>query len=228
MYARRHRVPDMNLQAIERAKTPPGMVYVSGGTCLLGSDDADADDDVKPMRREFVASFYIDKMDVTNTEFRKFRPDHDYPPSEANLPATNITYDEAASYAKWAGKRLPTETEWEKAARGAEGRRYPWGNAWNADRVAKRAHGRRSVSNAAKVKKPGQCAIGTSRVQPVGSVPFGASPYGCLDMAGNAWQWVEGYYNGDQARRILRGGAVGYGERSMRTYNRAIEGSGDT
>lgn len=221
---------DTHQQAIEHATTPPGMVYVSGGTCLLGSDDADADDDVKPMRRDNVASFYIDKTEVTNADFGKFRPDHDFAPSQANLPATNITYDEADAYAKWAGKRLPTEAEWEKAARGTDGRRYPWGNAWDAGRVAKRGHGLAmgAVSSVVKVKKAGQCSIGLARVQPVGGVPSGISPYGCLDMAGNAWQWVDGYYNGDQSKRILRGGAVGYGERSMRTYNRAIEGSGDT
>ena len=227
---RRTSAPDSNLQAIERQRTPRGMVYVPGGVCLLGSNDPDADDDVKPMRQEYVSSFYMDRTEVTNADFRKYNQDHDFSPSEANLPATNITYNEAAAYAKWAGKRLPTEAEWEKAARGADGRRYPWGNAWDAERVAKRAHRSMlsSISSAVKVKKAGQCALGTARVQPVGGVPTGISPFGCLDMAGNAWEWVEGYYNGDKSKRILRGGAVGYGERSMRTYGRAVEGSGDT
>jgi len=224
------RLPDNRLQTIESNRTPSGMVYVAGAACLLGSNDEDADDDVKPMRREFVSSFYIDKTDVTNAEYRKFDPRHDFPPGEAELPATNITYDEAAAYAKWAGKRLPTEAEWEKAARGTDGRRYPWGSVWDASRVARRAHKAGAVidTSGAAPPRPGQCSIGPSRVQPVGSVPSGVSPYGCLDMAGNAWQWVQGFYNGDSTRRILRGGAVGYGERAMRTYSRAIEGTGDT
>lgn len=221
-------VPGRSVQVVERAHTPPGMVYVPGGPCLLGSDDADADDDVKPMRRESVASFYIDKTEVTNAEYKRFKPDHEYPPNEDSLPATNVTFDEAAAYARWAGKRLPTEAEWEKAARGTGGRRYPWGNTWNPDFVAKRAQHAGSGMQLVSVKKPGRCVIGASRVQPVGTVVSGASPYGCVDMAGNAWEWVAGYYNGDPTKRILRGGAVGYGERSTRTYNRAIEGAGDT
>lgn len=217
--------PDTRTQAQESSHTAPGMVYVPGGLCLLGTDDADADDDVKPLRREVVPSFYIDRTEVTNSEFRKFQSNFEFPPGEANLPAANVTYAEAAAYAKWAGKRLPTESEWEKAARGVDGRRYPWGNGWDPHLVAQRAHGAGITQQAAK---PGQCAIGASRVQPVGSVAGGASPYGCVDMAGNAWEWVQGFYNGDSTRRILRGGAVGYGERSMRTYNRAIEATGAT
>ena len=231
---------------VERAQTPSGMVYVPGGNAILGTNDPEADEDVKPARHKFVPSFYIDRTAVTNAEFRKFHPDFDFPANEANLPATNITYTEAEAYAVSVGKRLPTEEEWEKAARGTDGRRYPWGNQWDPQKVAKRAHRGLMVSQADTVLtlqrvsstsqlklqpgalKPGQCAIGPSRVQPVGSVPAGISPYGCMDMAGNSWQWVQGFYNGDKSMRILRGGAVGYGERSMRTYHRAIEGEGST
>jgi formylglycine-generating enzyme required for sulfatase activity len=229
------RPPSETEMARHRAQAPPGMVLVPGGECWIGSNDADAgDDEITPMRRIFVPSYYIDTYEVTNREFRKFDPKHTFPAGQDDLPATHILYDQAEAYAKWAGKRLPTENEWEKAARGQDGRRYPWGNTWAPDHVAQR------------VKKPGSgtavpptevkeapltgkvCRVGPSRMRPVGSVPAGVSPYGCYDMAGNAWEWVQGFYNGNPEQRILRGGAIGYGEWACRSYSRAIEGAADT
>src|SRR5205823_1571320 len=87
--------PDAIRQARERAVTPPGMVYVPGGPCLIGSNDPDADDDARPLRQIVVPSFTIDRTEVTNAEFRRFQPAHAFPPGEAELPVTNITYAEA-------------------------------------------------------------------------------------------------------------------------------------
>jgi formylglycine-generating enzyme required for sulfatase activity len=203
--------------AREQESTPPGMVYVPAGEVTLGTDDPDADDDARPAHREFLPAFYLDKNEVTNAELAKFQPTRAFPKGEENLPATGVTYDEAVAYLRRAGKRLPTDAEWEKAARGTDGRRYPWGNTYDKKRVAARA------------KRPSKLPCGGySRVRPVGSVPGGASPYGCLDMAGNVWEWVEGHYNNDPDKRVLRGGAVGYGERASRTYNRGVEGAADT
>jgi iron(II)-dependent oxidoreductase len=215
------------------AHTPPGMVPVPGGYCLLGSNDPDADDDVKPLHRVFVPSFYMDTHEVTNADYQKFDPTHSFLSGDANLPATNITYAQAAAYAKWAGKRLPTDEEWEKAARGTDGRRYPWGNAWDPNLVAPRAHRKDDSAIALKPRTVSKsrfigCNLGPPRVQRVESVPGGVSPYGCYDMAGNAWEWVQGHYQGNPDQRILRGGAVGYGERACRTYTRGVEGSGST
>jgi formylglycine-generating enzyme len=211
-----------------RARTPPGMALVPGGPFIMGSDDPDADDDVRPRRTVSVPAFYIDLHEVTNREFQKFDPSHAIPPGEDNLPVGGITYAAAESYARWAGKRLPTEEEWEKAARGTDGRRYPWGDDWDAGRVAARRR-RRGEGASPPITAHGKlCAIGPSRLQPVGSRPGGVSPYGCFDMAGNAWEWVQGFYNGNPRQRLLRGGAVGYGERACRTYIRAIEGDADT
>jgi len=217
-------IPSSIQQERERAATPDRMVYIPGGPCLIGSNDADADDDVKPQRTVFVPSFYMDRTEVTNDAYTRLVPTHTFPVGEGQLPVTNVIYAEAEAYARLAGKRLPTEDEWEKAARGTDGRRYPWGNMWDPERVAKRAHAT-SVAPFVTMKQSSGCAIGPSRVQPVNSVKSGESPYGCVDMAGNAWEWVQGYYNNNPNARILRGGAVGYAEGAFRTYNRAVEGT---
>jgi serine/threonine protein kinase/formylglycine-generating enzyme required for sulfatase activity len=191
----------------------PGMVYVPAGEFTMGSDEHS---DEQPVHTVYLDAFYIDKTEVTNAQYRECveagacdtpskttnYDDADY----AQHPVVYVSWDDADAYCRWAGKRLPTEAEWEKAARGTDGRTYPWGEGIDCDHAQYSECGGRTVS--------------------VGSKPKGASPYGALDMAGNVWEWVsdwygEDYYSQSPARnppgpdsgklRVLRGGSW-YGE----------------
>jgi formylglycine-generating enzyme required for sulfatase activity len=220
------RGPTPEQLARQRAATPAGMVFVPAGAFWMGSDEPDADGDARPRRRVYVASFYIGRTEVTNAEFRRFRPSFTFPAGHDRYPVTEVTYENAAAYCRWASGRLPTEAEWEKAARGTDGRRYPWGNTWDVTRGNfRRGPHDRGVSPAPAATV---CWINQRGLRPVGSFPTGASPYGALDMAGNAWEWVAGFYEGHRDQRVIRGGACGYGEQSQRTYYRGIEGTGVT
>jgi len=158
------------------------MVAVPAGEFLMGSDDPEADANEKPASKVFVKAFSIDKFEVTNTRYLRCieaevctRPvGRGYDdPTKANLPVTIISWQQAVAYCRWVGKRLPTEAEWEKAARGTEGRRYPWGDRIEADRA--------NVGY----------TLGTTAV---GSNSKGSSPYGAMDMAGNVWEWTSSLY----------------------------------
>ena len=192
------------------APPPEGMVFVPPGEFLLGSNRPEADHTERPQRRAFVRAFYIDKHEVTNAEFKRFAASHTYPEGRDDWPVVKVNKAAAEAYAVWAGKRLPTSVEWEKAARGADGRQYPWGDAFD----------------------PAKANLGGGEsLMPVGSFPSGASPYGAMDMAGNAWEWVADVYRdnhwpgtGNIERGIIRGGAYAYPAHQGRTCYIGFEG----
>jgi formylglycine-generating enzyme required for sulfatase activity len=176
------------------------MVFVPAGEFLSGPD----------REKVVTAAFYIDRYPVTNAEYKKFveatgheHPAHwrrgTWPEGKADHPVVQVTWESAQAYADWAGKRLPTEIEWEKAARGTDGRVWPWGNRF--DRLV--------------------CNTGSDGTTPVGRYsPAGDSPYGAVDMAGNVWEWIGG--KPSPLRMPLRGGDWLDGPEEAQTFYRRM------
>ena len=213
---------------------PEGMVYVPAGEFVRGTNNSDSSDfnqrdnvplnsnDARPQHSSSTKAFFIDKTEVTNAQYKKFVDETGYaaPPhwkdgkftdAEANFPVRFVNWYEATAFAKWAGKRLPTEAEWEKAARGTDGRTFPWGNDWRGD-----------------------VTDGGGPVE-VGKFPNGASPYGALDMTGNVLEWTASWFEAypkaptkqadfGQKLKVARGGnwynTQGYGQTWYRSVNR--------
>jgi formylglycine-generating enzyme required for sulfatase activity len=196
-----------------KPQSPPlsGMVRVAAGPAWTGGDDNEAF--FQPYQQRQVATFDIDIFEVTQADYRRFRPDFKVPAGQENCPVTHITRAEASAYLASLGKRLPTALEWEKAARGTDGRIFPWGSTWDHRKGNLTAHGRSGNF----------CSTG--RMKPVGSFPAGVSPYGCQDLCGNAWEWVADDFQGQM---VIRGGAFGYRERDCRSSGFALEQSGFT
>lgn len=205
-----------------------GMVEVPAGLFLMGGEDAP---DQLPVRRRHLPTFLIDRHEVTAGEFDDFLKDNNLVdpgpplwvdgklrPDLAKHPAYPVPWKQAHDYCRRCGKRLPTEAQWEKAARGPHGNRFPWGNEFD-----NRRGNFKEASLGRQVKS-----------QPVGSYPDGASPYGALDMAGNVREWTADVYEPDAykakqffirppwqpAVRVLRGGSFISGENLLTTTHR--------
>jgi formylglycine-generating enzyme required for sulfatase activity len=172
------------LPKINSKKDGKRMIYIPEGEFIMGSGDEEHSVNLQ--------GFWISETPVTNDDFKRFvdekkyQPKYwEYEPGKADHPAVNVTWYDAVEYAKWAGGKLPSEAQWEKAARGTDGRKYPWGNEFDS-------------------KKCNTWESGIDGTTPVGTYPDGASPYGVLDMAGNVWEWTS---KSDNNLYFLRGGS---------------------
>lgn len=175
------------------------LLYVPAGEFTMGSNDFDIDE--KPMRTMYLDAFWIDKTEVTQSMYAKCtapdckKPDCAYVGD--NYPVVCVRWKDANAYCKWAGRRLPTEFEWEKAARGTDNRVYPWGDEPATCKYA--------VMDDLTGTGNG---CGKNFAWEVGSKPLGVSPYGAQDMAGNVAEWVSTWdpYAVNGAGYVLRGG----------------------
>jgi formylglycine-generating enzyme required for sulfatase activity len=203
------------------------MVLIPAGEFTMGSDRGIE----RPPHTVFVEAFEIDVFEVTNEQFAKFveetgyvtdaekagdTPWRFYAKDKPKHPVVKVSWNDAKAFCEWAGKRLPTEAEWEKAARGTDGRIYPWGNEWDVAKANTKEAGYRGTTI-------------------VGSFPDGASPYGVMDMAGNVAEWTSdwfqpypGYPGGDpeaqyfgEKYRVIRGGGWFSDKELVRTTERS-------
>jgi formylglycine-generating enzyme required for sulfatase activity len=195
----------MNWDTQEHPRDGSPMVLVPAGPFVMGLPENDflAEGHEKPQREVFLSAFWIDLYPVTNARFQLFLDADGYgQPAWWNAigwtwkeeegicqplqwgepgwdgpeqPVAGVSWYEADAYARWAGRRLPTDAEWEKSARGTDGRRYPWGDQWPTAAVA-------------------NFNLIAGRTTPVGLYPDGVSPYGCHDMAGNVNNWTSDWY----------------------------------
>lgn len=202
------------------------MIEIPAGPFTFGSDSGDAED--APAHKIDLPAYEIDKFEVTNADFAAFVQATGYETDaektgkkywrdsfgegEENHPVVRVTWNDATAYCTWLDKRLPTEAEWEKAARGTEGLRFPWGNEWDPSKANVKDTGLRSTVV-------------------VGSFGGGASPYDVQDMTGNVWEWTADWYQpypgntvGDvyygEKCRVIRGGGWFDNEPQSTTFNR--------
>lgn len=186
--------PTPALESGTEISTRDGMtkIFISGGEFLMGNDNGEPNE--QPAHHVYLDAYWMDQTEITNGMYLKcvdagicnaplsdgFTAPEDFykQPENANLPVVFVSWNDASAYCFWAERRLPTEAEWEKAARGTVGQMYPWGDeSPNADLLNFDNH--------------------FNGPSAVGSFPEGASPYGILDMAGNVWEYVSDWYDED-------------------------------
>ena len=207
------------------AEVEAPMMAIPAGEFTMGSDV----EDERPAHVVFVGAFEIDMFEVTNEEFARFVEETDYvtdaekegdsmpwrvyAEGKPKHPVVKVSWNDAKAYCEWVGKRLPTEAEWEKAARGTDARIYPWGNEWDVAKANTKEAGYRGTII-------------------VGSLPDGASPYGVMDMAGNVAEWTADWFKAypgsgyqspyfGEKYRVIRGGGWFSDEKLVRTTERS-------
>jgi len=187
------------LLGCQNPSPPEGMIRIAAGPFTMGSNRTDTEGrasefglakplylDEHPQRQVTLPAYDIDRYEITNAQYQRYVattqarapkgwPSGRPPAGREHHPVTHVNWYEAQAYCQWAGKRLPTEAEWEKAARGTDGREYPWGNEFDE-------------------KRANTGGSGVGDLAPVGQFPQGASPYGVEDLAGNVWEWTADWY----------------------------------
>lgn len=222
--------PTAEPTSVPATSLEPELIRIPAGRFRMGSDprkDKQANGGEQPQHTLYPPTYYIAKTPVTNAQYAVFVQDtgHDpprhwedgrVPRGKHNHPVASVSWHDAVAYCRWLSKvtgkdyNLPSEAEWEKAARGTDGRIYPWGDRWDASRC-----------NSAEGGKGDTTAVG--------AYPRGVSPYGVLDMAGNVWEWTRSLYRDypydptdgreepeAEGLRVLRGGAGTYPLRRVR------------
>lgn len=192
----------------EAGPAPEGMTLIPGGEFTMGSDEWWPKS--QPEHTNSIDAFYLDTYEVTNSDYKEFvekagyrPPDHwkngEIPEGREDHPVVYVTWYDAESFCRWKGKRLPTEFEWERAARGPEGWTFPWGDKFERD-----------YANTPQ--------YGHGDTLPVGSFEEGRSYYGVYDMTGNAWEWTDSWFkpypgnnhpdeNYGERYKVLKGGS---------------------
>jgi iron(II)-dependent oxidoreductase len=213
--------PEVAGGPVPGAGTPPGMQFIAAGGFLMGNNGEPPES--APLRQVNVGAFYIDLTEVSNQQYERFVQERSYrppvgwtgptaPSGRQDLPVVGVSWDDAQAYCRWAGKRLPSEAEWEKAGRGSSGQPYPWsGSAFSGGFAVTRESGK---------KQP----------DPVNNAGRDVGPYGVKQMAGNVREWVEDAFlpypggRGSNSKfgreRVVRGGSWATDQRSALLYSR--------
>ncbi|MBC8283148.1 MAG: SUMF1/EgtB/PvdO family nonheme iron enzyme [Nitrospinae bacterium] len=201
------------LPTILNEKDQTLMILINPGKYLVGVNKIAARGTLNPEKNGAqlvtLSAFYIDRTEVTVANYKKFQPRYNEKPFTdgkpcPQCPAMGINWNQAQNYCKWAGKRLPSEAEWEAAARGTSALTWPWGNEYLPQRA--NLFGEDD---------------GYSGVSPVASFPKGTSPYGVMDMTGNVWEWIE---TPSKGLRVVKGGGwTSYKNQSKISFRNAVD-----
>ena len=223
--------PDISGLKNEKINSGDGalMILIPGGEFLMGAspEDSDAGWEEKPRHKVYLNPFYIYKYEVTFGQYSKFIKETGfkskggwekyYRKGMENLPVVYVTWDDASAYSRWSGGNLPTEAQWEMAARGTDGRVFPWGNKWNADFL-----NNFELKDTVLLKKR-HIIYDNMGITPVGTFPMDKSFYGVMDMGGNVIEWCRDFYDPkfyeksplknplslEGTQRVMRGGGWG-------------------
>jgi iron(II)-dependent oxidoreductase len=211
------------------------MAIIPAGDFVMGSDRGKKHE--QPPKWVYLDAYEIDRFEVTQAQYQQFLQSSgreppiywkggNYPPGTASRPVVGVSWPDAQGYCEWAGKRLPTEAEWEKACRGREGKIFPWGDDWSEGKANLGAIQAENwpldLEEGWEILQLTPDRPDLPGLQPVGSYLNGISDYGVFDLAGNASEWVADWYNWDGYEELPRRNPIGLGP----PWNHSVRGSG--